>query len=142
STTAIPSSPMKDQSLPSPDFAKVGPQEDGEIGWNLTPSAASHTVVSTLRFGSATHASSSVRATRTRPQAVYSQNERSSSSIVQCTGAQGRPFLLVSVPMRPSLIRLSPPSPVAAHSAPSASSRSPGTWPLPNPSAAVYEART
>ena len=50
---------------------------------SLTPSDASQTVISTLRFGSAIHASSSVRMIRTRPQAAYNQNEPSSSSMVQ-----------------------------------------------------------
>ena len=59
-----------------PQFA-IGGLRDGRtelagaVERSRTPSAASQTVVSILRFGSAIHASSSVRAMRTRPQAVY-----------------------------------------------------------------------
>ncbi len=40
-------------------------------------------VLESIRFGSAAHASISDLAMRTKPQAVYSQNEWSSSSITQ-----------------------------------------------------------
>ena len=39
---------------------------------------------------------------RTRPQVMYSQSARASSSIIQCTASQGSPLLLLSVAMRPS----------------------------------------
>src|SRR5271165_732348 len=120
STICTPS-PVANHSLPSVDLATRGPYSLDADERSLTPSAASQTVVTTLRLGSAIHASNSVRAIRTRPQAVYNQNERSSSSIVQCTVSHGKPFLLVSVVMRPSLSRLTP-AWVAAHSAPSRSS--------------------
>lgn len=42
---------------------------------SFTPSELSKTVVWIVRFRSLTHASNSVRAMRTRPQAMYSQNE-------------------------------------------------------------------
>src|SRR5208337_2969479 len=110
-------SPVRNHSLPSVDFATRGPYALAGVERSLTPSAASQTVVSILRFGSAIHVSSSVRVMRTRPHAVYNQNERSSSSIDQLVKSQGKPFLLVSVAIRPSLIRLRPPC-VAAQSAP------------------------
>ena len=88
--------------------------------WLLTPSESSKTVTWIVRFGSALHASRSVLATRARPQAMYSQTEWASSSIVQWTASQGSPFLLDRVAMRPFFTRLSPPS-VAAQSVPSGS---------------------
>ena len=51
------------------------PIEAAAVERSLTPSAASQTVASIVRFGSAIHASSSVRAMRTMPQAVYNHND-------------------------------------------------------------------
>jgi hypothetical protein len=113
--------PVTNQSLPSADFVTRGPYSLVALERSLTPSVASQTVVAILRFGSAIHASTSVRVIRTRPQRMYNHSEPSSSSIVQFVPSQGKPFLLVSVATRPSLIRLSPPFCVAAHSAPSRS---------------------
>src|SRR5688572_2113732 len=79
---------------------------------------------------------------RTSPQAAYSHNDRSSYSIDQWIALHGKPLAIVSVLMRPSLIRLSPPSSVAAHTAPPRSFRRPETWPLPSPSVVVYLERT
>src|SRR5262249_53111490 len=75
---------------------------------------------------------------RTRPQAMYSQNDWSSSSITQLTASQGNPFLLVSVDTRPSFKRLSPPS-VEAQSVPSRSSFRRFTRPAPRPLEVEYE---
>lgn len=108
----------------------------------LTPSELSKTEARIIRVAfcfisaSAAQASSSERAIRTSPQAVYSQNERSSSSIDQCTVSHGNPFLLLSVARRLFLSRLSPPS-VETHSVPSSSNRKSLTRPAPSPSAAV-----
>src|SRR5208337_4272298 len=68
-------SPVTNQSLPSVDFATRGPYPLGAVERSLTPSAASNTLISIVRFGFAIHASTSVRAMRTRPQAVYNQSE-------------------------------------------------------------------
>src|SRR5580704_3661126 len=135
-------SPVTNHSLPSVDLATRGPYSLAALERSLTPSAASQTVISILRLGSAIHASTSVRPMRTSPQAVYNHNERSSSSIVPLMVLQGRPFLVVRVAIRPSLILLRPPFSVPAHSAPSASSRRSGTGPWPRPSAVVYDTRS
>src|SRR6266849_3282992 len=107
----------------------------------LTPSELSKTVLWIVRFGSVTHASISGLATRTRPQAVYSQSEWASSCITPKTVSQGNPFWLVRVATRPCFTRLSPPS-VAAHSVPSESRLKLVTIPSPNPSTRVYDSRT
>src|SRR5215472_14039769 len=121
STTSTPS-PVTNHSLPSSDFATRGPYSLAADERSLTPSAASQTVISILCLWSTIHASSSLRAMRTSPQPVYNHNDRSSSSIVQLIVLQGRPFAVVRVVIRPSLILLRPPYSVAAHNAPSASS--------------------
>src|SRR6266481_5216366 len=95
STTLTPSA-GRNHNLPSADLATSG------LYWVvrarlLTPSELSKTVAWIVRFESATHASNSVRAILTRPQAIYSQNESSSSSITQWAASQGNPFLRVSV---------------------------------------------
>src|SRR5882757_3830552 len=64
----------------------------------LTPAELSKTVLWIVRFGSVTHASISDPAMRTRPQAVYNQNEWVSSCITQKTVSQGNPFWLVRIP--------------------------------------------
>ena len=74
------------------------------------------------------------------PCTTITNDHRPLSSSESCRTASHS--LVVRVAMRPSLMRLRPPSSVAAHTAPSRSSRRPGTWPLPSPSAAVYDART
>src|ERR1700747_3083062 len=107
----------------------------------LTPSELSKTVFLIVRLGSVTHAFISVPAMRTRPQAVYSQNEWASSCITQKTVSQGNPFWVVRVATRPFFPRLSPPS-VAAHSAPSESRLRLVTIPSPNPSWPEYDSRT
>jgi len=86
----------------------------------LMPSKGSKMTVWSARLLPDAQASNSDRATRSRPQDVYSQNQRPSSSIAQCTEAQGKPFSRVNVAMRPSFKRLSPPS-VEIQSAPSRS---------------------
>ena len=66
-------SPVTNHSLPSADFATRGPYWLAALERSLTPSAASQTVVAILRFGSAIHASTSVRVMRTRPQRIQPQ---------------------------------------------------------------------
>src|ERR1700734_2864141 len=94
-----------------------------------TPSEVSKTVTGIERFGSLSHAFASEGEMRTKPQAMYNHNEWSSSSITQWTSLQGRPFLLLIVAARPFFNRLSPPPSVAAHSAPSGSTRKSLTTP-------------
>src|SRR6266481_837911 len=84
------------------------------------------------------NASNSERATRIRPQGVFSQNEWSSSSIAQFTASQGNPFLLFSVATYPFFNRLSPVL-VAAQTEPSLSTRMSLTHPSPSPSPAEYD---
>src|SRR5688500_10804737 len=126
--------PETNHSFPSAAFATGGLKYAGDTGLSVTPSAAPQSFVLTLRVGSAIHATRSSRMTRTRPQAVYSHSDRSLSSIDQWIALHGRPLRMVSVLIRPLAIRLRPPSSVAAHIAPSRSSRRPETWPLPSPS--------
>ena len=76
------SSLVTNHSLPSAAFAKVGPKEEGDPQGNA-PSVASQSVGSTRRAGSDIQASIWLTGMRSRPQAVYSHNERSSSSVVQ-----------------------------------------------------------
>ena len=60
------------------------------------------------------------RAIRTSPQRRYSQYDPASSGMIQCASLHGNPFAVVIVWMRPSTIRLIPPT-VDAQMAPSAS---------------------
>src|SRR5215468_7711159 len=110
-------SPVTNHNLPSADFATRGPYSLAAEDRSLTPSAASQTVVSTLCFGSAIQAFSSVRAMRTKPQLVYNQRDRSSSAIVALIVLHGKPFAIVSVVTRPFFILLRPPYSVATHNA-------------------------
>src|ERR1700751_3519711 len=98
STTLMPS-PTRNHSLPSRDFATLGPNELGATTPSLTPSLASHSVVSMFRFESAIQASSWLRVMRTSPQSVYNHTERSLSSIDQWMLSHGKPFLDARVAM-------------------------------------------
>src|SRR6476661_505534 len=73
-TTLTPPPPGRNHNLPSAALATRGvvPLVNA---WLLTPSETSKTVVCTVRPGSLTHLSNSERAIRTRPQAMYSQND-------------------------------------------------------------------
>ena len=68
--------------IPSADLATTG-LVPVAVELLLTPSKLSKTAAWTIRFGSPAHVTSSDRAIRTSPHAVYSQNEWSSSSSIQ-----------------------------------------------------------
>ncbi len=143
STKLTPPSPNKNHSLPSVAFATCG------LKWFAvarlrTPSEISKTVSRTIACAltslsiATAQASSSLRATRNRPQGVYNQNELASSSLSQWTPSHGNPFLLVKVASRPFFNRLTPLS-VAIQIVPSWSSWMSFTRPAVSPLAVVYD---
>src|SRR5262249_41811535 len=76
----------------------------------LTPSELSKIVTGTCCCEPFTNASSASRAMRTSPQEVYNQSDRALSSSVLCTVSHGNPLRALSVEIRLSFRRLTPPS--------------------------------
>jgi len=90
---------------------RVAPEGRREVGVPSKPSKAANGMLRLSSLSSATvQPSTSGRAMRTSPHCICNHKEWSSSSTVQCTPSQGKPFLALSVKKRPSFKRLRPPS--------------------------------